>query len=157
MQDGSVNTMTVKAALADFKDPETGRGVVEMDQVHDCQVDAGRIHVTLGLTTHSSPLWSETREAVLGKLRTAFPDVPAIDVEVEKHLRRPQKLGEIGLTAKSVIVVGSGKGGVGKSTIAAALAYGLNRAWLPSRTCRCRCVWSECSALARCRRTPGSC
>src|SRR4029079_10523364 len=38
-----------------------------------------------------------------------------------------QPLGEIGLTAKSVIAVGSGKGGVGKSTIAAGLAYGLLR------------------------------
>ena len=38
------------------------------------------------------------------------------------------KLGEIGLTAKSVIAIGSGKGGVGKSTIAASLALGLRRA-----------------------------
>ena len=37
-------------------------------------------------------------------------------------------MGEIGLAAKSVIAVGSGKGGVGKSTIAASLAYGLTRA-----------------------------
>jgi ATP-binding protein involved in chromosome partitioning len=44
------------------------------------------------------------------------------------HPRPPQKLGEIGLTAKSVIAVGSGKGGVGKSTIAASLAFGLQRA-----------------------------
>jgi ATP-binding protein involved in chromosome partitioning len=37
-------------------------------------------------------------------------------------------LGQIGLTAKSVIAVGSGKGGVGKSTIAASVALGLARA-----------------------------
>ena len=42
--------------------------------------------------------------------------------------RPPEKIGEIGLTAKSVIAVGSGKGGVGKSTIAASLALGLARA-----------------------------
>ena len=40
-------------------------------------------------------------------------------------MRPPERIGEIGLTAKSVIAVGSGKGGVGKSTIAASLAYGL--------------------------------
>jgi len=38
------------------------------------------------------------------------------------------KLGQIGLEAKSVIAVGSGKGGVGKSTIAASIAIGLARA-----------------------------
>ena len=37
-------------------------------------------------------------------------------------------MGQVGLTAKSVIAVGSGKGGVGKSTIAATLALGLKRA-----------------------------
>ena len=57
-----------------------------------------------------------------------MPEVAAIDVVIEKHTRPPEKIGEIGLTAKSVIVVGSGKGGVGKSTIAVALAYGLQRA-----------------------------
>jgi ATP-binding protein involved in chromosome partitioning len=49
-------------------------------------------------------------------------------VELAVHDRKPGKLGQIGLTAKSVIAVGSGKGGVGKSTIAASIAYGLARA-----------------------------
>jgi ATP-binding protein involved in chromosome partitioning len=44
------------------------------------------------------------------------------------HERPAEKLGQIGLTAKSVIAVGSGKGGVGKSTIAASIAVGLQRA-----------------------------
>jgi ATP-binding protein involved in chromosome partitioning len=51
-----------------------------------------------------------------------------VKVNVAVHDRKPSKLGEIGLTAKSVIAVGSGKGGVGKSTIAASLALGLKRA-----------------------------
>ena len=128
MPDGVVNATKVKAALEALKDPETGRGVLEMDQVHDVQAQQGRIHVTLGLTTHSAPLWPELRDAAIARLQAAFPDVAAIDVDIEKHVRPPEKVGEIGLTAKSVIVVGSGKGGVGKSTIATALAYGLQRA-----------------------------
>jgi ATP-binding protein involved in chromosome partitioning len=44
----------------------------------------------------------------------------------------PQKLGEIGLTAKSVIAVGLGKGGVGKSTLATSRA-GLKAIWLQNR------------------------
>ena len=47
----AVNATKVKAALAGFKDPETGRSVVEMGQVHDIQVEAKRLRVTLGLTT----------------------------------------------------------------------------------------------------------
>jgi ATP-binding protein involved in chromosome partitioning len=44
------------------------------------------------------------------------------------HERPAEKVGEIGLAAKTVIAIGSGKGGVGKSTIAAFLAFGLARA-----------------------------
>ncbi len=49
-------------------------------------------------------------------------------VELAVHHRRPLQIGQIGLTAKSVIAVGSGKGGVGKSTIATSIAFGLKRA-----------------------------
>jgi ATP-binding protein involved in chromosome partitioning len=51
-----------------------------------------------------------------------------VTVTIEPHDRPPTKLGQIGLEAKSVIAVGSGKGGVGKSTIAASIAIGLARA-----------------------------
>jgi len=47
---------------------------------------------------------------------------------LNEHQRPAQKIGQVGLTAKSVIAVGSGKGGVGKSTIAASIAIGLARA-----------------------------
>jgi ATP-binding protein involved in chromosome partitioning len=49
-------------------------------------------------------------------------------VNLAIHERKPEKLGEIGLAAKTVVAVGAGKGGVGKSSIAAYLAYGLRRA-----------------------------
>src|SRR6185369_5283757 len=57
-----------------------------------------------------------------------LPSLTSVDVKLGVHDRPPQKLGQVGLTAKSVIAVGSGKGGVGKSTIAASLALGLKRA-----------------------------
>jgi ATP-binding protein involved in chromosome partitioning len=51
-----------------------------------------------------------------------------VRVDLAVHERPPQKLGQLGLTIKSIIAVGSGKGGVGKSTVAACLALGLARA-----------------------------
>lgn len=118
----------VLAVLRQIRDPETGRNLVEMDQVKDIALSGGGVKVTIGLTTHSAPLWAEVREEIAAKLKSSLPELATIDVQIVEHERPPQKLGEIGLTAKSVIAVGSGKGGVGKSTIAASIAMGLARA-----------------------------
>jgi ATP-binding protein involved in chromosome partitioning len=116
------------AVLDEFKDPETGRGVIQMQQVRDVQVGDDGLSLTLALTTHSAPLWQETKLALEQLLRSRFPRFKTVNVKLAVHSRPPQKLGSIGLTAKSVIAVGSGKGGVGKSTIAATLALALARA-----------------------------
>ena len=125
MADSPITRETVFAALGDLRDPETGRSVVQMEQVRDIAIDRNRVQVTLGLTTWSSLLWDETRADAEQLLRGKLPAGSEVSVQIVEHDRPPEKIGEIGLTAKSVIAVGSGKGGVGKSTIAASLAYGL--------------------------------
>ncbi|MGI9176488.1 MAG: P-loop NTPase [Pirellulales bacterium] len=118
----------VEAILADVADPETGRPITAMGQVVSVAADSAAIAVTVGLTTHSAIRWNATRARIEELVRTKFPDVAAVSVAVVPHDRPPTKLGQIGLEAKSVIAVGSGKGGVGKSTIAASIAIGLARA-----------------------------
>ncbi len=117
-----VTQQNVLDALADFKDPESGRGVVQMEQVRDIRVDGSALSFTLALTTHSALIWDETREAAAQLVRAKLPQLTEVTVGAAVHERKPMKLGQVGLTAKSVIAVGSGKGGVGKSTIAASLA-----------------------------------
>jgi ATP-binding protein involved in chromosome partitioning len=118
----------VHAALSDFHDPETGRSVMQMEQIHDVMVRGNDVTLTLALTTHSAPLWQETRTELASHLRGKLPSAGNITVNLGVHERPPQKIGQIGLQAKSVIAVGSGKGGVGKSTIAVSIALGLARA-----------------------------
>jgi ATP-binding protein involved in chromosome partitioning len=127
MAEGRPDEAAVRSALADFKDPETGRSITRMEQVHQVRLEDNRLLLTLGLTTYAAPLWEQTRQEVVKLLQSRFPQVD-VAVNVEVHDRPAEKIGEIGLTVKSVIAVGSGKGGVGKSTIAASLAYGLSRA-----------------------------
>ena len=128
MSDDKYDEAAVREILADFKDPETGRNVIQLDQVRDIRLQNDQLSLVLALTTHSAPLWEETRDELVQLLRERLPGLKQIRAELAVHSRPPEKLGEIGLTAKSVIAVGSGKGGVGKSTIAACLALGLNRA-----------------------------
>jgi ATP-binding protein involved in chromosome partitioning len=128
MSENPIDQNAVQAALQDFKDPETGRDIVAMEQVRDVQLGDGRLSLTLALTTHSAPLREECRESLSALLAERFPQLQEIDVHLQVHERPAEKIGQIGLTVKSVIAIGSGKGGVGKSTLAACLALGLGRA-----------------------------
>ena len=128
MSSGHVDTASLEAAIGDFPDPETGRSVREMGQVRDLRVAGSEASLTLALPTHSAAIATEVKEALAERIKTRLPSLSKVTVNLATHERPPTKLGTIGLTAKSVIAVGSGKGGVGKSTIAAALALGLARA-----------------------------
>jgi ATP-binding protein involved in chromosome partitioning len=125
MADVPVTREMVEKNLAELADPETGRSLARMEQIRHINIDSRGVEVTLGLTTWAGLLWDETREAAERLLREGLPPGTPVSVRVVEFVRPPEKIGEIGLTAKSVIAVGSGKGGVGKSTIAASLAYGL--------------------------------
>jgi ATP-binding protein involved in chromosome partitioning len=118
----------VTSILAEIADPETGRPLTSMGQVVSVEASPTAIQATIGLTTHSAILWKQTRGRIEELVRSRFPQVANVTIEVVPHDRPPGKLGQIGLEAKSVIAVGSGKGGVGKSTIAASIAIGLARA-----------------------------
>lgn len=118
----------ILTAVADFQDPETGRNAVQQGQIRDVESSADGVRLTLALTSHSAPLRAETNRELEQLLRGKFPGLSKIEIRSAVHDRPPVPMGEIGLLAKSVIAVGSGKGGVGKSTIAAGIAYGLLRA-----------------------------
>jgi ATP-binding protein involved in chromosome partitioning len=128
MAEGQIGVSDIEAALADVKDPESGREALKTQQIKDIRIEDDSVRLTLALTSHSAPLRQEVAEAVKQRISAKFPQLKSVNVEEAIHERVPQQLGEVGLTAKSVIAVGSGKGGVGKSTIAASLALGLKKA-----------------------------
>ncbi len=128
MSESSIELSVVDNLLQEFADPETGRGLKTMGQVVDVSAQGNELEVTIGLTTYSAPLWEHTREQLTEQLQAKLAGKGNVNVKIVEHDRPAEPIGGIGLTAKSVIAVGSGKGGVGKSTIAASLALGLKRA-----------------------------
>ena len=125
---GQTTEDDVNKVLKEFQDPETGRSILTQGQVHELRLDSDRLSLRLDLTTHSAPLWKATQAELAEALKTKLPGLTQVDVRLGVHERPAEKIAEIGLAAKTLIAVGSGKGGVGKSTIAASLAYGLKRA-----------------------------
>ena len=118
----------VEKVLEQFRDPETGRSVRQQKQVRDVQLEGNQLRFTLALTSHSRLLWDETRRELEELLRREVPGLEQVEIQLAEHHRPPVRQGQVGVPAKSVIAVGSGKGGVGKSTVAAVLATGLQRA-----------------------------
>ena len=123
----SLTLESVKTALAEIKDPESGRPITQSKQVHDLTIDGNTIRASIGLTSFARPIQSDFEESIRQLISTRFPE-SNLELSITEHTRPPIPLGQVGLTAKAVIVVGSGKGGVGKSTVSTSLALGLKRA-----------------------------
>ena len=120
----------IREAVERMRDPETGRPLGKTGQVGAIEHDAASrtVHCTIKLSTHSSPVRDEYTTSVMEVIQAAAPDVERVEMKVETLDRPPATIGQVGLTVKSVIAVGSGKGGVGKSTLAASIALTLQKA-----------------------------
>lgn len=107
------------------KDPEIGRSLGELGMVKGAQVSGNSITISVELPTPAYPDKKRIEEAVRKAVLEGNSDVTYVDVEFSAVVKGKMSGGAIGLRAKNVIAVGSGKGGVGKSTVAASLAFGL--------------------------------
>ncbi len=131
----------LRERLAAVRDPELGGSIVELGMVRDVEVDeAGRARIEVALTTVACPLRG-TIERDVREAAFAVDGVTAVDVSLgtmdpdEKStlLRRARRLAQAQAPTTTlapgtpVLAITSGKGGVGKSSVAANLAAALAR------------------------------
>lgn len=116
----------IREILDAYPDPETGRPMGTMGQVHSVTSEGNTVTAEVGLSTHSLPIKEDVAAAIESKIVSAHPGT-TVNVSFREHPRPAARIGQTGLRAKSVVAVGSGKGGVGKSTVAASIALCLRR------------------------------
>lgn len=125
----------IEQALRTVKDPDLHKDLVTLNMVKDIKVEGSDVAIAIELTTPACPMKDKIRDDIVAAVMHAAKDIRAplgeIEVNFTADVRKPnEKLHDKGSPlpdVKHVIAVGAGKGGVGKSTVAATLAVGLAR------------------------------
>jgi ATP-binding protein involved in chromosome partitioning len=119
----------VIAALKGVKDPDLHRDLTDLGMIRDIVVSSDSVSLTVNLTTPACPMKEQIKREVETALRSRLPEsikTISINLTAEVRGKTAREKGDIP-GVKNVIAVGSGKGGVGKSTLAASIALGLKQ------------------------------